>query len=389
MAYTSRRKFLQYASLTSLGLATAKLGGCSTEPAAESAASGSGAAPGGGGVIRVLSWPGYEDRTVISQFEAETGIRVEFKNYVGGEQMLQLVSQSPPGTYDSIVADAEYLPKLIAMGAIEPLKVEDFPEFENYVPAYQEMPLFYDQGNMMAIATRYGFYGMAVNTDEISEEEAADWNLLLSPELQGKVSMFDWYLPNMGDFSLAVFPNRENPYDLTDAELEQVKEWMLKLKPNVSVISQNFQDVTNSFLTGGVVAAPIGDWLIQNLVADGHTNFTAVIPKQGAIRWSEGATLMTSSENKAMAMEWIKYMTRPEPQARLANVQASKCQVPNLKAIDLMNDDEKSLLGYVPDPKATDKTVAEVKTEMTVPRRLPVQQSDKVWQDIYNEFKTS
>jgi spermidine/putrescine transport system substrate-binding protein len=164
---------------------------------------------------------------------------------------------------------------------------------------------------------------------------------------------------------------------------------MLKLKPNVSVISQNFQDVTNSFLTGGVVAAPIGDWLIQNLVADGHTNFTAVIPKQGAIRWSEGATLMTSSENKDMAMEWIKYMTRPEPQARLANVQASKCQVPNLKAIDLMNDDEKSLLGYVPDPKATDKTVAEVKTEMTVPRRLPVQQSDKVWQDIYNEFKTS
>lgn len=99
--------------------------------------------------------------------------------------------------------------------------------------------------------------------------------------------------------------------------------------------------------------------------------------------------MLTSSTNKEQTMEWMRYMTRPEPQARLANVAASKCQVPNLKAIDLMNDAEKSLLGYVPDPKVTSKTIAEVKTALTVPRRLPTQQPDKVWQDIYNEFKTS
>lgn len=389
MSFTSRRKFLHYASLASLGVAAAKLGGCTTQPTATTDASGGSPAAGSGGTIRILSWPGYEEKDVVGKFEQETGIKVEFKNYVGGEQMLQLVSQSPPGTYDSIVADAEYLPKLIALGVIDPLKPEGFPEFKNYVPAYQNMPLFYDQGKMMAMATRYGFYGLAINTDIIKPEAAESWELLLSPDLKGKISMFDWYLPNMGDFSLAVFPNRENPYDLTDAELQQVKEWMLKLKPNVSLISQNFQDVTNSFLTGGVTAAPIGDWLIQNLVADGHENFTAVIPKEGAIRWSEGATIVTNSSNKDQAMQWINYMTTAEPQARLANVKASKCQVPNTKALEFMDDAEKKLLGYTPDPKSTGKTIAEVKTEQTVPRRLPVQQSDKVWQDIYNEFKTS
>lgn len=390
MRFTSRRKFLQYASLASLGVTAAKLGGCTSEPVATTGTTeASPAAAGGGVTIRVLSWPGYEEKDVVGKFEQETGIKVEFKNYVGGEQMLQLVSQSPPGTYDSIVADAEYLPKLVALGVIDPLKPEDFPEFKNYVSSYQNMPLFYDQGKMMAMATRYGFYGLAINTDIIKPEQADSWGLLLSPELKGKISMFDWYLPNMGDFSLAVFPNRENPYDLTDAELQQVKDWMLKLKPNVSLISQNFQDVTNSFLTGGVIAAPIGDWLIQNLVADGHANFTAVIPKEGAIRWSEGATIASSSKNKDQAMQWINYMTTAEPQARLANVKASKCQVPNRKALDFMNDAEKKLLGYTPDTKSTGKTIAEVKTEQTVPRRLPVQQSDKVWQDVYNEFKTS
>jgi spermidine/putrescine transport system substrate-binding protein len=389
MSSTSRRKFLQYASLSSLGIAAAKLSGCTAQPTATTEAGSASPAAKSGGTIRVLSWPGYEEKEVVGKFENDTGIKVEFKNYVGGEQMLQLVSQSPPGTYDSIVADAEYLPKLIALGVIDPLKAEDFPEVQNYVPAYQNMPLFFDQGKMMAISTRYGFYGMAYNTDLVKPEQATSWEYLLSPELKGKVSMFDWYLPNMGDFSLAVFPNRENPYDLTDAELQKVKEWMLKLKPNVSLISQNFQDVTNSFLTGGVIAAPIGDWLIQNLVADGHDNFTAVIPKEGAIRWSEGATIATSSKNKELAMEWMKYMTTAEPQSRLANVKASKCQVPNLKAVALMNDAEKKLLGYTADTKNTGKTIAEVKTEQTVPRRLPVQQTDKVWQDIYNEFKTS
>jgi len=389
MRFTSRRKFLQYASLASLGFTATKLGGCSSSPVTTTETTGASPAATGGTTIRILSWPGYEEKDVVGKFEQETGIKVEFKNYVGGEQMLQLVSQSPPGTYDSIVADAEYLPKLIALGVIDPLKPEDFAEFKNYVPAYQNMPLFYDQGKMMAMATRYGFYGLAINTDIIKPEQANSWDLLLSPDLKGKISMFDWYLPNMGDFSLAVFPNRENPYDLTDAELQQVKDWMVKLKPSISLISQNFQDVTNSFLTGGVIAAPIGDWLIQNLVADGHENFTAVIPKEGAIRWSEGATIVSSGKNKDQAMQWINYMTTAEPQARLANVKASKCQVPNQKALEFMNDAEKKLLGYTPDTKSTGKTIAEVKTEQTVPRRLPVQQSDKVWQDIYNEFKTS
>ncbi|HEY9646088.1 MAG TPA: hypothetical protein V6C88_06960, partial [Chroococcidiopsis sp.] len=165
MYFNSRRKFLQYASLASLGVAAAKLGGCTAQPTAPSESSSGSPAAGGGGTIRVLSWPGYEEKDVVGKFEQDTGIKVEFKNYVGGEQMLQLVSQSPPGTYDSIVADAEYLPKLIALGVIDPLKPEDFPEFKNYVPAYQEMPLFYDQGKMMAMATRYGFYGLAINTD--------------------------------------------------------------------------------------------------------------------------------------------------------------------------------------------------------------------------------
>lgn len=382
----TRRKFIKYASTASLAVATAKLTSCASQPEATSQTGGSSSK---GGILRILTWSGYDDPTVIDKFKQQTGAKVEFKTYVGGEQMLQFFSQSPPGTFDGIISDGEYVPKLIALNAIEPLNPDNLPEYKNYHQVYQNFSGFFNKDKMMGIGTRFGNYGVAFNTKYIKAEEVGSWNMLLREDLRGKVALFDWYLPNMGNASLAVFPNKENPYDLTDAELQQVKDWLLKLKPNVAVISPNFQDVTNAFVSESVTAGPIGDWLIQNVVADGHANFMAVVPKEGGVRWSEAATLCAASKNKELTLEWVKYMSLPETQARLANVPSSKGLAPNLKAVDYMSDTEKKLLGYIPAVTDPGKTYVEVSLERTVARQLPKNQSEKVWQDIYNEFKTS
>jgi spermidine/putrescine transport system substrate-binding protein len=193
----------------------------------------------------------------------------------------------------------------------------------------------------------------------------------------------------MGNASLALFPDNPNPYDLTDQQLQQVKDWLVKIKPNVALITPNIQDITNAFINESVIAGPVGDWLIQNAIADGKTNFAAVVPKEGSVRWSESATLCSASKNKDLALKWVQYMTLPETQARLANAKAYKGIAPNLKAPESMSNAEKQLLGYVPDKTNPNKTVIEVQLERTRARQLPVNQPEKVWQDLYNEFKTS
>ena len=389
----SRRRFIQFASTASLAAVSTRLMGCAPqgEDTGDAATDTGGDAPAasGGDVLRVLSWPGYDEPEVIRGFEEEYGVTVEFKTYLGGEQMLQFFNQSPAGTYDALISDGEYVSKLVELGAIAPIDPATVPALSNYHPAYQEFGGFYQDGEMMAVGTRFGNYGIAFNQDIITPADVTSWNFLLREDLAGQLAIFDWYLPNMGNASLALFPDNPNPYDLTDAQLEEVKNWMLSMKPNVALVTSSVQDIVNAFNNGDVTAGPVGDWVIQNAIADGQSQFTAIVPEEGAIRWSEGAAICADSQNPELAAQWVEYMSRPDVQARLANAQAYKGIAPNLTAVEYLSDDEKELLGYLPDPEAEGKLLIETQLERTRARQLPVQQSEQAWQDIYNEFKTS
>ena len=388
----TRRKFIQFTAASSLAAATTRLVGCasgSDSGANSEAGAETASKAGGGGTLRILAWPGYDEPEIIGGFKQQYGVEVEFKTYIGGEQMLQFFNQSSPGTFDGLISDGEYVEKLAALDAIEPLNPDDLPNLKDYHPIYQKFPGFYQGDTLMASGTRFGNYGIAFNQTLIDPAAVDSWQFLLRDDLRGKIALFDWYLPNMGNASLALFPENPNPYDLSADQLNQVRDWMLQLKPNVALITPNVQDIVSAFISGDIAAGPVGDWVIQTAIADGATEFTAVVPKEGAIRWSEAAAVCKDSQNKALALAWVQYMSTPEVQARLANAQAYKGIAPNLKAIDFLSDPEKELLGYVPGPDNPSKLIMESQLERTRARQLPAQQEEKVWQDIYNEFKTA
>ena len=390
--YLNRRRFIQLTVIASLATATAKLAGCTSgaNPGAKIDAGAGTANPlGGGRTLRILAWPGYDEPEIIDGFKQQYGVEVEFKTYIGGEQMLQFFNQSPPGTFDGLISDGEYVEKLVALDALTPLNSDDLPNLNHYHPTYQKFPGFYQGETLMAVGTRFGNYGIAFNKTLIDPAAVNSWEFLLRGDLKGKVALFDWYLPNMGNASLALFPENPNPYNLTDDQLNQVRTWMLKLKPNVALITPNVQDIVSAYISGDIVAGPVGDWVIQNAIADGKTEFTAVVPQEGAIRWSEAAAICKTSQNKELALAWVQYMSTPEVQARLANARAYKGLAPNLKALDFLSAPEKELLGYIPDPENPSKLIMESQLELTRARQLPTQQKEKVWQDIYNEFKTA
>ena len=231
--------------------------------------------------LRVLCWPGYEEKDVIQEFEDTHGVNVEFKIYIGGEQMLQFFNQTPRGTYDNVLADAEYIRKLAAIDAVEPYNPGEVPELANYHPKFNDMhQVQAGDGMVWGTPTRFSFYAISYNSDHMSFEESGDWNSLFLPKFQGKIGIFDWYLPNMGNASLAVHPNKENPYDLTDEQLGAVRDWLLRLRPQVNMFGSGAQAIVQAMINGDVVAGMIGDLDIDLKLA-GYTNMESTIPVQG------------------------------------------------------------------------------------------------------------
>ena len=340
--------------------------------------------------LRVLCWPGYEERDVIAEFEDLHKTKVEFKIYIGGEQMLQFFAQTPPGTFDAIISDAEYVQKLKAQSAIEAYKTEGFDELANYHPKFRDFAPTKGEtdGTVYGIPTRFSFYGISYNTDEMSAEEATDWASLLNPKYEGKIGIFDWYLPNLGNASLAINPGNQTPYMIDDTQLAQVKDFLIKLRPQVGMFGSSNQPIAQAMLAGDIVASPTGDLDIDLKLA-GYDNFSSTIPKQGGIRWQEVACVCSASKNKDLAMEWVKYMTSPKVQSKLVYTKAFKARGPNMKIVDHWDDDQKALLSYVPDPENPGQMLVETLIDRSMPRGLPGNQPEQAWIDIFNEFKTA
>jgi spermidine/putrescine transport system substrate-binding protein len=227
----TRRKFVRLAATAVATTAATRLSGCTSS---SNSSTGSNS-----GTLRVLSWPGYDEPDVVEEFQDQHKVKLEFKTYLGGEQMLQFFSQVPRGTFDCIIVDAEYIQKLLALNAIDPLNPADYPELKNYHSSYQNFPFYYQDNNLLALAVRFGFDSLCYNKQHFSQEDIQSWNILFRNDLRGKIALFDWYLPDMGIASLANFPEQENPYDITDDQLQQIRSWLLKLKPNVGLITNN------------------------------------------------------------------------------------------------------------------------------------------------------
>ncbi|WP_439814989.1 ABC transporter substrate-binding protein [Zavarzinia sp. CC-PAN008] len=339
--------------------------------------------------LRVLAWPGYDEKPVVGEFEEKFGVKVEFKNYIGGEQMLQYFAQSPKGTFDAIISDAEYVQKFTAQGALDVLNPADFPALKDYHPKYQDFaPLRAEGGKTYGIGTRFSFYGVSYNTKFVSEEEVDSWSKLLDPKFKNRLSMFDWYLPNMSNASLAVFPNSQTPWDISNEQLAQVKDWLMKLRPQIQSFAEQNQGLVSALVNEDAIATPYGDMDIEMTVA-GYDNFACTVPKEGSIRWTEAACLAKDSMNKDLALEWIKYMSDAKIQASLVYTKGFKARAPNMKVVDFWDDEQKTIMKYIPDPKNPGKMLVESLIDLTAPRGLPKQQPEADWQAIYNAFKSA
>ena len=330
--------------------------------------------------LRVLAWPGYDEKPVVGAFEEKYGVKVEFKNYIGGEQMMQFYSQTPKGTFDAIISDAEYVQKFVAQKALVPLKKADFPHLKDFHPSYQDFaPLRTgDAATTWGVGTRFSFYGISYNTKFVAEEEAQSWANLFAPKFKNKVVMFDWYLPNMSNASLALFPNNPAPYDLTGEQLAKVKEWLFKLRPQIVSFAPQNQGLVTALVNEDAIVTPYGDMDIEMTVA-GYDNFKSTVPKEGSIRWTEAACLCADSSNQELAAKWIEYMSGPEVQSKLVYTKGFKARAPNMKVVDYWSDEQKTIMKYIPDPKAPGKLLVESYIDLTSPRGLPVKQPEAEW----------
>jgi spermidine/putrescine transport system substrate-binding protein len=333
--------------------------------------------------LNMLAWYGHAEPDVVAEFEAENNVKFKPKYYTGGDNMLGLIAQSPPGTFDIILSDAEYVQQLNAAGYIEELDPKDYP-FDDYYPEFQKFAGHWQDDKLYSVFTRFGFLGVAYNTEAITEREASTYNVYWSEKLKGKVGHFDWHLPNLGQVSL--LNGNASPYDIDTAAWDALQEKTKTLRPQIGGFF-DYGGTFSSLQNGQMLAmAGIGDWITGTLEKNG-AKVRSVIPEEGGLQWTESFSIGKGSTKADLAKKWIQYITSAKGQVKSANMAAYPALIPNQKGWELLakeTPEEAKRQGMLLNESNVMDLIRNGRIKY---RQLPVQQSLEDWNDFWSDYK--
>lgn len=333
--------------------------------------------------LSMLAWYGHAEPDIVGEFEEANNVKFTPKYYTGGDNMLGLISQSPPGTYDLILSDAEYVQQLNTAGYIMQLDPADYP-FDDFFPEFQHFPGHWKGDKLYSVITRFGFLGVSYNTDAFSKKDASSYNVFADERAKGKLGHFDWYLPNLGEMSL--WNGNPSPYDINAEAWSSVKDTTMKLRPQVGGFFDyggTFSSLKNGQMT---LFAGIGDWITGVLEKNG-ANVRTEIPKEGGLQWTESFSIGKGTNNYDMAKKWIQYITSPKGQIKSADMAAYPALIPSKAGWKLLDETkpeeakrQNMVLGK---PNVMDM----IRDGQIKYRQLPVQQSIEDWNDFWSDYK--
>ena len=335
--------------------------------------------------LTMLAWYGHGEPDAVAEFEQRFNVKIRPKYYVGGDQMLALMAQSPPGTYDVIHSDAEYVAQLKEAGFLERLDPADYP-FDDFWPELQKFEGHWFDGQLYAVMTRFGFLGISHNTDVLSETEARSYRVLWDPKMKGRVGHLDWHLPNVACASL--LNGNKAPFDLTAAAWAKTQSSLMSLKPQAHGI-YDYGGLLSALKTGEVAVVPgIGDWITGVLARDG-ARVTTTIPEEGGLQFTEFFSIGRGSRRADLAKAFIQYALSPEGQVRQAMLKAYPALIPSKsgwkRLNDLHPDEAKRQRMVLNGPNALD----DIRQGRIHIRRLPVRQSLEEWNDLWSRYKNA
>jgi spermidine/putrescine transport system substrate-binding protein len=368
-ATTSRRSFIK------AGVAASALSSASVWNAAEAADPK---------VLNYLSWPGNADPSIVGEFEKANNCKIRIKEYVGGDQMMAVVNQSPPGTYDVVLADAEYMHLLKAADFIEELNPADYP-LKDLWPEFQKFPLHWFDGKLYGVMLDFGYLGLSYNTKAFTAKEVSSYAVLWSEKAKGKVGLFDWYLPSMGCMSLS--NGNRPPFDIDAAKFEALKKKMFSLKPQTSGF-YTIADIFSSMTNGRAQLIPgIGEWITLGLRMNGVPVDT-IIPDEGGLQYTESLSIVKGTAKRDLARKFIQYSLTPRAQVAMATKVDNKKSIPSMPAWKLLNEtmpkEAEILRMKLKGPNVMD----EYKAKKIQLRQLPQKQTIEQWNEAWSQFKS-
>jgi putrescine transport system substrate-binding protein len=306
-------------------------------------------------VLNIYNWSDYIADDTIANFEAQTGIKVNYDVYDNNEIVDAKLLAGRSG-YDLVVPSGNFVERQIKAGLLQKLDKSKLTNYGNLDPAVMESATQQDPGNEYAVPYMINTIGFGYNVAKIKEALGEDapvdsWDLLLNPEYSSKltgcgIAILDSPSEVFGIalHYLGLDPNSESSEDLAKAEA-----LLASIKPNVRYFhsSQYIDDLGN-----GEICMAVGYSGDIFIAADAAANANAgveieyVIPKEGAVMLFDMMVVPADAPHPDNVHKFINYILEPQVVAAISNYVFYAN--PNIPATEFVNEEVKNNPGIYP-----------------------------------------
>lgn len=141
-------------------------------------------------VLRVYGWKDYIDPQVLEDFQASTGIVVDYQSYTRTDELLQVLAKGTP--YDLVMPSHFMLKRLIAEGRLSTLDTRRLQHYGDLDPWLLSTLAGLPAANQHAVPYLWGSIGLVLDPERAQanypEPLPTSWSLLFDPEQAAKLS---------------------------------------------------------------------------------------------------------------------------------------------------------------------------------------------------------
>jgi spermidine/putrescine transport system substrate-binding protein len=323
-------------------------------------------------VVNVFNWGEYISDSsgvinVLKEFEAETGIKVNYTTYATNEELYSKLKSSG-ANYDVIIPSDYMIGRMIDEDMLEKLDFNNIPNYANIMEEYKNLE--FDPMNQYSVPYTWGTVVLIYNTKFVTKP-VDSWDILWDEDYKGKIIMFH----NSRDaFCIAL---KKLGYSVNTTNIKELEEAAaeLQLQKEKEIVQGYYMDEIFNKM-GGEEA-----WLAPYYAGDALTmmednpDLAAAYPKEGTNIFVDSMCIPKDAKNKEAAEKFINFMCKAEIAA--ANSEFIGYSTPNQAAYDLLDDETKNNPITYPSKEILDNTEVFLNLPEDINKKI-----DSLWTEI-------
>ena len=293
-----------------------------------------------GNTLTVLNYGKYIESSVLDAFEEETGIHVNYEEYVNPEEMYTKY-KSGAIDYDVICTSDYMVERLINEGEAKEINFDKIPLSKNLDDSYFEFSKAFDPENKYSMPYFFGTVGILYNKNKVDANDVKSWDILWNKKYKDQIIMED----SVRDTFVPALKRLGFSSNSTDKkELETALDQLIEQKP--LVYSYLVDESADEVVAGNASMA---------LVYSGEAAYAESlskdldysVPEEGSNMWIDSWLIAKTCKHQENAEKFLDFLCRED--IAMKNIEYVYYATPNKAVYDKLDKETQENKTIFPD----------------------------------------